>query len=609
MEQGPNEDADNPLVSAKTGSRLTIIPKGRGKLLPRGIFTEQHPGSLNSTVDRLRSHLTSGLSAIASTSQGAGTTGAAGGPALTPQKRTRETASMSSPSPNNQINTSQEKQINKRHQTEGASSVFPYNYTSKSPTFNKILPEIADKIANKHNATPKTNLEWHRETDLSSVNKYQQFSMGPFVVLVESTLPGKNIGKMDPFAVSDIIAPIVPIESRKIYRSGSNQLKIFCTEYTDANRLVESSELKRQGIFIYIPDSFIRKKGFTNAFPPDRTIERIVEGLDPDDRNSIRSIRRCFNEDHSLSSRVEFIFDSIVIPRNIEIEGFSIPITPVVPKPSRCFRCQRHCHVLAQCRSSRPYCEYCSEAHQTTYCPNLNRERLCKNCKGKHVASSADCPIYIREFEISKLRYVANLNREDAISFLIRKSPDLFQHQSGEQGSPNRNQPGNSINKAANNNDRENRVQPLTLPEITPGSDSNPKNFSEHDSTQTNNNNNPFPGLTTDNNGKDPKNSEPSDSLANSIESLSSLPSELSHLAVGVSTPYLQRTLLSQSQIDAFGLMTDPPSEQIDAPPAGFAAQSRNDPVTETFAGLNLSLHKLMDQTNPDDKGKSHNVD
>lgn len=127
----------------------------------------------------------------------------------------------------------------------------------------------------------------------------------------------------------------------------------------------------------------------------------MVEGLDPDDRESIHSIRRCLNEDKNLSSRVEFVFDSVVIPRNITIEGFSIPITPVIPKPSRCFRCQRYCHVMAQCRSSRPYCEYCSEGHSTNFCPNMNRVRKCKNCKGKHIASSMECTIYIGLYWIS----------------------------------------------------------------------------------------------------------------------------------------------------------------------------------------------------------------
>lgn len=167
------------------------------------------------------------------------------------------------------------------------------------------------------------------------------------------------------------------------------------------------------------PQSFIRKKGLISSFSTEHSLQRIVDGIDPEEKEYIFSIKRCLNPDRTPSTRVEFSFDSVIIPRSIEIEGFLIPITPVIPSRSKC-----------------------------------------KNCKGPHVASSANCPTYHIEFEVTKMRYLANIKRLEAIEKLRETSSELFINSSSNPGSPsskllevNNNDENNKENEAEHNNE------------------------------------------------------------------------------------------------------------------------------------------------------------
>ncbi|XP_051161344.1 uncharacterized protein LOC127291699 [Leptopilina boulardi] len=254
---------------------------------------------------------------------------------------------------------------------------------------------------------------------------YSASSPPPFIVLMESTIRGKNIGKLDPICVIDLISPIIE-GGKQITRNGKNQIKIDCAKWQDANTLVGAKELILAGYVLFIPDSFLRKKGFTRWFPTNRSVRDIVRVCREGDLDNIASIRRIIDDRNTILEKIEFTFNSPIVPRNIVLGDFVIPITPSLQRPRRCFRCQRYCHVANQCRSTYPTCEFCSGRHLTDLCPNGHLQPKCKNCKGSHVASSSECPVFKFEFGILKYRYIHNCNREEAKLLFYAENPDLL---------------------------------------------------------------------------------------------------------------------------------------------------------------------------------------
>ena len=92
---------------------------------------------------------------------------------------------------------------------------------------------------------PSSGLLWSRPHD-SLHDVFPDAAPPPYIVLMESTRPGKNLGKNDRLALAECID--LGIDSgRTIFYNGLNQVKIQCEFREDANTLVRSQDLTRGG--------------------------------------------------------------------------------------------------------------------------------------------------------------------------------------------------------------------------------------------------------------------------------------------------------------------------------------------------------------------------
>ena len=232
---------------------------------------------------------------------------------------------------------------------------------------NQSLLRRIDEFFDPPPCDPFSGLLWSRPQDpLHDV--FSDATPPPYIVLMESTRPGKNLGKYDRLALAECIDLVID-GGRTIFYNGLNQVKIQCESREDANTLVRSQELMRGGFKMFIPSSLIRKKAFTGPIDFRYSASDIVDKLDPEIRD-VMSVRRRTNFDGSVSTRVEFTLAVARVPRSVRLLGYSYPLTPVIPSSRRCFTCQRFRHISNQCRSSRPICEFCSKHHRTDSCLN-----------------------------------------------------------------------------------------------------------------------------------------------------------------------------------------------------------------------------------------------
>lgn len=109
------------------------------------------------------------------------------------------------------------------------------------------------------------------------------------------------------------------------------------------------------------------------------------------------------------------------IPKSTFIYQVAHSITPIIPPPKRCYKCQAFGHVTAQCRSTHFTCEHCGERHKSDDCDSTRFDSYCINCAGNHKSSSSSCLVFRYEFEIMRERYIYNRTREEAIIILAQK--------------------------------------------------------------------------------------------------------------------------------------------------------------------------------------------
>jgi len=107
-------------------------------------------------------------------------------------------------------------------------------------------------------------------------------------------------------------------------------------------------------------------------------------------------------------------------PKFVKAAYLRIPVELFVPNPLRCYQCQRFGHGKDSCKRSA-VCARCGDSgHEDTNC--LENPH-CVNCGGNHQSYSKDCPEWVMQREISRVKH------ERRISF--GEGKQIVQQQSG----------------------------------------------------------------------------------------------------------------------------------------------------------------------------------
>ena len=153
---------------------------------------------------------------------------------------------------------------------------------------------------------------------------------------MESTRPGKKLGKYDRLALAECI-DLVILGAKTIFYNGINQFNIQCEDREDANTLVCSQGLMRGGFRLFIPSSLIRKKAFTSPIDPKYSAAYIMDRIEPALGEVVVAVKRRMNEDGSASTKVEFTIAVARVPRSLRLQGYSYQL--LFPGGRKCSGC------------------------------------------------------------------------------------------------------------------------------------------------------------------------------------------------------------------------------------------------------------------------------
>lgn len=140
------------------------------------------------------------------------------------------------------------------------------------------------------NKIPPTDMFWSREIP-DEADKFTQESPPPFIVLLESVIPNKNVEKFNKLSTAMLTSKVIS-GGRRIYPSGKNRLKISCDKWADTNTLVDSEVLKGKGYKVYIPISLMMRKLMIWEVDASVAASRIFEMLDEDFKEYVVAIKR-----------------------------------------------------------------------------------------------------------------------------------------------------------------------------------------------------------------------------------------------------------------------------------------------------------------------------
>jgi len=104
-------------------------------------------------------------------------------------------------------------------------------------------------------------------------------------------------------------------------------------------------------------------------------------------------------------------FSTTEIPAEARVGYLIFKVRQYIPKPVRCFNCNRFGHISSHCKSELRWSN-CGGDHKWNDCTaTISR---CPNCRGQHSATSKQCPGYIRESKVLHIKTVSNLSYAEA---------------------------------------------------------------------------------------------------------------------------------------------------------------------------------------------------
>ena len=125
-------------------------------------------------------------------------------------------------------------------------------------------------------------------------------------------------------------------------------------------------------------------------------------------------------------------FNSTKLPTSVSIISMKIHVEPFIPNPTRCFNCQRFGHFKSNC--TRPsVCAKCGEKHEGESCQSPAK---CVNCFGQHPSFSKQCPKFIQEKQVQKVKIAQNITFPEARKIVEAQCPTGQKSYASAVGAP-----------------------------------------------------------------------------------------------------------------------------------------------------------------------------
>ena len=246
-----------------------------------------------------------------------------------------------------------------------------------------------------------------RRDDSDSENEIETY-WPRYLVMQASTPNDESLKKLSPFAISLGIRGIAgePKDVRKINQG----LLIEVTKRSHALNLLDTF------IFVNIPVTVSAHKTLNSRKGVIRC--RDLAGLPEDDicrelhDQHVTYVKRIHVERGKKATDTYILtFNAAHLPATIKVGYLNIRVDTYIPNPLRCFKCQMYGHGSNQCRGVER-CSRCGEAHRSETCSA--EKPHCIHCKTEHAASDRNCPRYMHEKLITRIKHTENISFQEA---------------------------------------------------------------------------------------------------------------------------------------------------------------------------------------------------
>lgn len=152
-------------------------------------------------------------------------------------------------------------------------------------------------------------------------------------------------------------------------------------------------------------------RGVIWGIPVDVNVDEIKTNLKGGKVKDARRLTSFKNGVRQVSESLLLEFEDEMLPNKVSLGYMMYNVREYVPKPLRCFKCQRFGHTALNCKGKRR-CARCGEDHDYEKC---RRDMQPKCCGGNHSVAYGGCEVMKRQVEIQQVRVKNKISYAEAV--------------------------------------------------------------------------------------------------------------------------------------------------------------------------------------------------
>ncbi|MES9951107.1 MAG: hypothetical protein ABW118_19285 [Candidatus Thiodiazotropha sp.] len=244
-------------------------------------------------------------------------------------------------------------------------------------------------------------------------------------LVVSSLEENRSISSLSPFVIYKNIKAIAG-EPKSVKTLRSGDLLIECERESHIKNLLGTTTFFGIKCQVKLHATLNSSKGILRCQSlKDSSDEHILEEMRDQRVVGVRRIK--VRRDGELKPTNTFVltFSTPDLPSTVNIGYLRERIEVYIPNPLRCYRCQMFGHHEDNCRRSGN-CVNCGEPQHTTEDTKCTQQSKCFNCSGNHAANSRDCPSWLKEKEIMRIKYTRNISFQEARQIIENAGQSSF---------------------------------------------------------------------------------------------------------------------------------------------------------------------------------------
>jgi len=256
---------------------------------------------------------------------------------------------------------------------------------------------------------PSTNtLERKRfREELSPGNNVMQESQAANVInkypshWVIHSIDSTKLSALNPFVIEKVFqSTIGSVEECRKLRSGDLLVKVRSRK--QAEKLQAMTTFHNINVEASAHRTLNSSRGVVRSYELSQmTPEELLDELKPHGVTAVKHIMANREGNKVKTRAIILTFDTPTIPSELKAAYLRLKVTPFIPAPLRCFKCQKYGHSQTSCKHET-VCPKCSQSgHNSDDC---QEQAKCVNCGGDHPAYSTSCPVFVKEKAIAKIR-------------------------------------------------------------------------------------------------------------------------------------------------------------------------------------------------------------